>query len=69
MSLSPPKVESITVRKEGKPDTTLTIEELLKAHSSLKNHNQTCEKQCLLAVLNSLSKPTVVKEGEVVRFD
>jgi hypothetical protein len=46
-------------------DITLTIKELLKAHSDLKNHDQSCEKKCLLEVLESLEKPTIVNEGEV----
>jgi hypothetical protein len=48
-------------------DITLTVKELLKAHSALKNHSQTCEKKCLLEVLQSFDR-TVVNEGEVHKF-
>lgn len=52
-------------------DITLTVKELLKAHSSLPNHSQLCEKKCLLEVLQSLDKPEriVVKEGKIIKFD
>lgn len=49
-------------------DTTLTVKELLKAHSDLPNHNQTCEKKCLLEVLQSFDR-TPVQEGEIIKFD
>lgn len=48
---------------------TLTIKQLLKAHSDLPNHNQTCEKKCLLEVLQSFDKPIVVEEGEIINFN
>jgi hypothetical protein len=38
-------------------DATLTIKEMLDAHSALPTHNDACEKRCLLEVLQSLDKP------------
>lgn len=72
MSLSPQREGDTTEGNKEKSNTTLTIRQLLKAHSDLPNHNQSCEKKCLLEVLQSLEdKPErrVVREGETIKFD
>lgn len=64
-------------------DPTLTIKELLAIHNSLSNHNESCEKACLLEILQSLEEgrvknqlphppssqgPIRVEEGEIITF-